>query len=91
MQKVDFDYLYNQCPKGWNDFSNYYKENYQTTDFLKDVSFEKIPFDMQIGVYLSYFNENGVELDICNIDYTLLPDLIKDTFTDYENVISHYS
>jgi hypothetical protein len=91
MNSIDFNLLKNNCPKAWGDFLNYYSKEFSSVALLKGIKFVDLPFEFQLGIYLKYFNANGVELDVCNTDFSLLPDNIIEAFHSYEKVISHYS
>lgn len=88
---INFENLKNNCPKAWDDFLNYYSSDFLSKPELKSIPFTSLPFEMQLGIYLKYFTENGVELDVCNTDFEVLPSSIEEAFTTYEKVISHYS
>ncbi|HEY8400976.1 MAG TPA: hypothetical protein VIK89_06925 [Cytophagaceae bacterium] len=89
--KLNLDQIKTECPKAWADFNEYYQKGFSTKSSLTQVNFTEIPFEMQLGVFLRYFNENAVELDVCNSGYENWPSIITEAFKTYENVISHYS
>lgn len=89
--KLNLEYIKTDCPKSWNDFSDFYKTGFGGNPILTNVDFGNIPFEMQLGIFLRYFNENSIELDICNSVYQNWPTIITEAFKAYENVISHYS
>lgn len=91
LQSLDYSTIEMIAPKAWGDFNKYYKNNFSVHPVLKSIDFKQLPFELQLGVFLKYFNENGVELDVCNTEYSLLPAMITETFQNYEKVISHYS
>lgn len=93
MEKLQLNYqsLQDTAPTAWQDFLNFYKKEFSSYSFIKDIDFTHFPFEMQLGILLRYFKDNGVELDVCNTDYNFLPQIILDAFTTYEKVISHYS
>ena len=79
------------APKAWADFENFYQTNFPTYFSDEKLSAEKIPFEMLLGLLLHYFIENGVEWDVSNTEYTMLPETLLEVFENYEKVISHYS
>lgn len=93
MEKLKLNYLSIQdtAPTAWQDFLNFYKTEFNSYSFLRDTDFTNLPFEMQLGILLRYFKDNGVELDVCNTDYNYLPQTIQGAFAIYEKVISHYS
>jgi hypothetical protein len=88
---LNYATIQTQSPKAWEDFVKFYKTEFEIPAFLKNIEITQIPFEMQLGVFLKYFNENGVELDVCNTEYSLLPEHITEAFQTHEKVISHYS
>lgn len=91
MEALDYDFIKSCSPKVWADFTNFYTKEFSSISFLKNIPIENIPFEMQLGIFLKYFNNNGVDLDVCNTEYSMLPEHITEAFKNYENVISHYS
>jgi hypothetical protein len=88
---LNYSLILSDTPKAWQDFVNFYQEEFKDYEFLKNLKVTQLPFEMQLGIFLKYFNENGVELDICNIEYLQLPESILEAFKTHEKVISHYS
>ena len=86
--KIDYTKLKTIAPVAWTDIEEYFTTNYPAFSTFK---LETLPFDITIGIYLHYFIENGVEWDINNTDYQLLPETLVEVFENYEKVISHYS
>lgn len=87
--KIDYSKLIAIAPNAWKDVEKYYQTNFAS--FSVNHTLQSLPFDMSIGIYLHYFIENGVDWDVNNTDYQLLPDTLLDVFENYEKVISHYS
>jgi hypothetical protein len=76
------------APVAWKDFK-VYAEKFNSHCFLND--FTNLPFEMQLGIYLSYLQENNVEIDLINQDMVTLEQSIKEAFIGFEKVIGHYS
>jgi hypothetical protein len=93
MEKSELDHLFlkNNCPKAWKDFEDFYASEYSSNEFLRNTEFINLPFEMQIGVFIKYFTDNGIEIDLSNSDLSILPDNVVEAFKIHENVISHYS
>jgi len=91
MKAFDFKSIESLCPISHKDFLTFYEEEFGQIPFLKNVAFDTIPFELQLGIFLKYFTKNGINLDICNTEYSLLPDMIMDTFKNFEKVIGHFS
>lgn len=77
----------NDTPGAWDDFEEFYKENYK----IGIAEFLAFPFEMQLGVYLKFLIENTVEIDICNPEFSSLPDVVADAFAVHERVRGHFS
>lgn len=79
------------APKAWADFEKFYQANFPNYFSDPKLNPEQMPFEMLLGILLHYFIENGVEWDISNTEYTMLPETLLEVFEGYEKVISHYS
>ncbi|HVD98764.1 MAG TPA: hypothetical protein VNB90_11220 [Cytophagaceae bacterium] len=89
--KPDLIKLKALAPKAWADFENFYQENFPSYAADQKMKTDQLPFELLLGLLLRYFIENGVEWDVSNTDYTMLPDTLLEVFENYEKVISHYS
>lgn len=89
--ELNHSYLQSQCPKAWGDFNKFYSSEFATNASIKNINFIELPFEMQLGVLLKYFNDNGIEVDLSNTDLTILPEHFVEAFQTHEKVISHYS
>ncbi len=87
---VNIEFLQKEFPKTWKDFNDFYIET-EKHDSLSSIPFKDLPFDWQLGVYLHYFLDSGIDLDISNAGYEFIPGLILEAFQIQENNISHYS
>jgi hypothetical protein len=91
VKAFNFKSIEELCPNSHKDFLIFYQEEFGQIQFLKNVPFDTIPFELQLGIFLKYFTKNGIDLDICNTEYSLLPEMITDTFKNFEKVIGHFS
>lgn len=91
MDTLNYDFIQTCSPRAWDDFMNFYKKEFGTVNFISNIDFLRLPFEMQLGIYLKYFSNNGVELDVCNTKYDLLPQTITEAFKNFEYVLTHYS
>lgn len=89
--QLDFTLLQNEYPIAWQDFNDFHTSLCASSEFTTVLSFEKLPFEYQLGVFFRYFNENGIELDVCNIDYELIPSVIEENFKGHNQAIGHFS
>ena len=89
--KPDLPKIKSIAPKAWADFENFYQTNYSSYASDSKLKLEQLPFELLLGLLLRYFIENGVEWDVSNTEYTMLPETLLEVFDNYEKVISHYS
>lgn len=89
--KPDLVKIKSIAPKAWADFENFYRTNFPVYAGDPKLQAEQLPFELLSGLLLRYFVENGVEWDVSNTDYAMLPDTLPEVFENYEKVISHYS
>lgn len=80
--------LEQEAPKAWKDFS-VYASRFNAYSSSNNIS--TIPFEMQLGIFLSYLQENQVEIDLINPEMSVLENSIKEAFINFEKVIGHYS
>jgi len=81
-----------ESPKAWAEFEKFYKDLSGSWDAgLSGISPQSLPFEMQLGIFLAYFRDNGLDLDFQNTDPDTLKEIIHDTFRLQENMIGHYS
>jgi hypothetical protein len=92
---VNFDLTQNietHAPKAWEDFKKYYSVLISPfPDSITLTDFNLLPFQMQFGVFLEYFIDNGLNLDLCNYDTDTIQEMIYETFVAYEKMMGHYS
>ena len=80
-----------ESPKSWGDFIDYTIELDRHSNFSSNQSFEEYPFEYQLGVIFRYFSEQGVIIDVTNLDYSDLPKAIEEEFLNFNQVVSHFS
>jgi hypothetical protein len=87
---LNIEFLQKEFPKTWKDFDDFHQQINKSPE-LSSLPFASLPFDWQLGVYLHYFLDSGIDLDISNAGYEFIPGLIEEAFRLQENNISHYS
>lgn len=87
---LNIELLQKEFPKTWKDFNDFSHE-ISAAQQLSHIPFNTLPFDWQLGVYVHYFLDSGIDLDISNAGYEFIPGLIQEAFLIQENNISHYS
>ena len=67
--------------------NNYSKnDNVPTLDLLLNL-----PFAFMVGVWIDFFNENGVDLDVQSLNLELIEQSVFESLQILENSISHFS
>jgi len=88
---LNIEFLQKEYPKTWKDFDDFQQTLISSKPELKTLSFASLPYEWQLGVFLSYFSGSGIEIDISNAGLENAPSLIQEAFLLQENNISHYS
>jgi hypothetical protein len=86
---LNIEKLQQEFPKTWRDFSDFRISVNQT--IVTPEQFNTFPFEYQLGSFLHYFSDSGIDIDLNNYTFELLPSLIEEAFKLQENNISHYS
>ena len=88
---LNINSLQQEYPKTWKDFDDFQKKLIADNAQLSSLPFSSLPYEWQLGVFLGYFFDSGIELDVCNAGMENTPALITEAFKVQENNISHYS
>ena len=81
-----------ETPRAWLDFNLYYLDLIKKIDLkIAPLDFLVLPFEMQFGVFVSYFKSNGLDVDMHVWDNDTLLITICETFKLHENMMSHFS
>ena len=89
--QIDISHLQTEYPNAWKDFEDFLNELCNSYGFNSPITFINYPFEFQLGVFYRYFNENGIELDICNIELDLIPSVIEENFKGHNQAVTHFS
>jgi len=89
--RIDSHTIKTSAPHAWEEFIKYYQEVIKDYACLSAAAAEDIPLELQLGLFMRFFHDNGIELDVGNIDFELLPETIREAFETHERIISHYS
>lgn len=81
----------NGAPKAMEEFKTFYEENYAAFRDQYALEPEKMPEELTIGIFLSFFEENAIEFDTPDYSPEHIKDEIANTMISYEEVIEHYS
>lgn len=93
MKKIQLDipYIKEQYPRAWKDFDDFYHELNGIYEFNDQTTFESYPFEYQLGVFIRFFTELGMDLDVCNIEFEMIPAVIDENFKGHNQAAAHYS
>lgn len=71
--------------KTWRYFSEYFESNYaEQMDFN---TFKSLPFEFQLGVYISFFNSVSTDVDVYSTEPEALKDAVLEAFKQYEEYL----
>ncbi len=93
MKKIQLDILSikAQYPRAWKDFEDFCKELNEVYEFQANTEFESYPFEYQLGIFIRFFIDLGMELDVCNIEFEMIPAVIEENFKGHNQAVAHYS
>lgn len=93
MKKIQLDIpsIKEQYPRAWKDFEDFCKELNGIYQFQSVTSFESYPFEYQLGIFIRFFVDLGMELDVCNIEFEMIPAVIEENFKGHNQAVAHYS
>ena len=89
--QLDIDRIKGLYPRAWKDFEDFYNELNTACTFQPHSAFTEFPFEYQLGIFFRYFIDNGMELDICNIEFEMIPAVIEENFKGHNQAVAHYS
>lgn len=86
LQKIKQDF-----PKSWAELELVSNEVFKTlsTNYLPKT--EELPFELAFGIMLRFFKENELEFDYNNLAANEYESEIENVFSNFEQVIGHYS
>lgn len=80
------------APKAWADFEKFYQEIIGSlSEEIKKINFLEFPFSMQFGVYIAYFQDNGMEMDVQTMNFEFIQTTVYEMFIAHERIMDHYS
>jgi hypothetical protein len=86
LQKLKQEY-----PKSWAELELVSNEIFKSlpSNYLPKI--EEMPFELVFGIILRFFKENELEFDYNNLAMSDYDSEIETIFSNFEQVISHYS
>ena len=93
MKKIQLDIpsIKEHYPRAWKDFEDFNQELNEIYGFKSETAFEAYPFEYQLGVFIRFFIDLGMELDVCNIEFEMIPAVIEENFKGHNQAVAHYS
>ena len=71
--------------KGWKYFLEYYNNDYE--EKIETLNFEELPFEYQLGVFISFFNAVSTDVDLYSNEMVALQEAIVEAFNQYEEYL----
>ena len=71
--------------KTWKYFQEYIEEQFEETN--EEIAFEALPFEYQLGVYVSFFNSVSTDVEMYSTDIEVLKEAVKEAFAQYEEYL----
>jgi len=86
LQKLKQDY-----PKSWAELELVSHEVFKSLPSNYLPKTEELPFELGFGIILRFFKENELEFDYNNLAVSEYESEIENVFSNFEQVIGHYS
>ena len=65
----------------------YFKTFWSETKDKPELVFEDLPFEMQLGVFIAFFNDNSIDFQMYTIEMIALQESVKESFQLYEEYL----
>jgi hypothetical protein len=69
--------------KGYGYFTDYYSNEFDNRGFKLD----QLPFEMGLGIFLSFFNNINSDIELYSYEKEALIDAVKEAFSTYEEYL----
>ena len=70
-------------PKAFKYFEDFYSENYNTETY----PLSELPFEMLLGVFISFFNQINSDIELYSYEQEALKDAVTEAFQTYEEYL----
>lgn len=77
--------LKSNWPKAFKYFLDYYHLHFNTC--IVESDFQKLPFEYQVGIYVSFFHHINSDIQFYSTDMSVLQESIKEAFQTYEEYL----
>lgn len=86
-----FNRLRKDCPNGYHEFKSFLRKHYEGLFEFHKLTKDTMPYEMLLGFFVEFFQENHVEFVINSTNKEIIIDAIVESFEQFERVIGHYS
>ena len=91
MSNIFLQKLKQNYPKSWSELELVSFEVCKLTPSSYLPKTEELPFELAFGLILRFFKENELEFDYNNLAVSEYESEIENVFSNFEQVIGHYS
>jgi hypothetical protein len=91
MSTLNLAYIQVEAPNAWQQFTEFYQESLQAYPKMKGISIQDVPMEMLVGLFVLFFRENGMELDVSNFEFEDLSSVVEDNFKILQQTMQHFS
>ena len=74
-----------ESAKAWKYFKEFYANEFENK--LEGIDFEELPFEYQLGVFISFFNSVSTDVDLYANEIPALQESIIEAFSQYEEYL----
>lgn len=74
-----------EASKTWKYFVEFLEANYTGSTDIE--VFVKLPFEMQLGVYIAFFNSVSTDVELYSTEMDALKDAVLESFKQYEEYL----
>jgi hypothetical protein len=71
-----------ELPKAWKYFADFLTDNYPEL-----TNFEELKFELQLGVYIQFFETNNSDIQLYSTNSEALQDAVKEAFETYNEYL----
>ena len=78
-------------PLSWIEFNSYYTEKWISNSMLTVEQLFQLPFAYSVGIWIDFFNANGIDLDVQSLNLLLIEESVWECLQILEHSIGHFS
>lgn len=75
--------LTEEFPKAFSYFTDYYTNEFDN----RNLKLEDLPFEMGLGIFLTFFNHINSDIELYSYEKEALIDAVKEAFSTYEEYL----